>query len=131
MPQLANVVINDGASTPVAHTYTPMDIVGNVARLVESNGVPVGNNVLTTSLTKTAAGRWKPVLKLQLPIVQTQTINGVSTPVVVRTAFANVEMSFDGTSTAQERKDAIALLTNALLNAAVIKPVFADLQAIY
>jgi hypothetical protein len=46
--------------------------------------------------------------------VQTQTINGVSSPVVVRTAFAEVNFTFDALSSDQERKDCVGLIANAL-----------------
>ena len=130
MPQLANIVINDGAATPVAHTFTPRDIVNGVGTLIESTGIPIGDNRLSLGLTRTSAGRYKPTVKLVLPIVQTQTVNGVSSPVVVRTAYAELSFNFDATSTTQERKDAVALSKNALANSIVLG-VAQDLQGVY
>lgn len=115
MPQLANLVIADQAATPVNHTYTPAGIQGNVAVLVESTGVPVGDNKATIGWSTTQSGRRKSSYKLVLPVVATQTINGVSTPVVVRVAYVSVEFAFDQTSTEQERKDAVALIRNGLV----------------
>jgi len=114
MPQLANLVLTDRAATPVNHTYTPRDIVSGVAAVVESTGVPIGDNTVTCSLTSTSSGRKKVVLKGTFPIVQTQTINGISTPTVVRTSYVTFEFSFDATSTEQERKDAVGLMASAL-----------------
>jgi len=115
MPQLQNIVLTDRSTpTPVNHTYTPRDIVGGVAEVVESTGVPIGDNRFTVSLKETAQGRFKGVLKGQFPIVQNQTINGVTTPVVVRTSYCTMEFSFDKSSTEQERKDCVGLMQSSL-----------------
>lgn len=54
MPQLQNIVLTDRATTPVNHTFVPRDIDRNgVATVVESTGVPVGENQLSISLTRT------------------------------------------------------------------------------
>jgi hypothetical protein len=115
MPQLQNLVLTDRAATPVNHTFTPLDITNGVGSVVESTGVPVGNNRVQLSLTRTKdSGRYKAVLKFTFPIVQTQTINGVSTPVVVRTAYSELNFFFDPASTTQERKDAVGMVQSAL-----------------
>lgn len=132
MPQLQNLVIKDRAATPVSHTFTPRDILSGVGAVVESSGVPIGENRITLSLSKTSAGRFKPVLKGSFPIVQTQTINGVSTPVVVRTAYFELTLSFDGSSTRDERNNVVGLLQNSLDAAqALTTGVLVDLQGVY
>lgn len=112
MPQLTNIVLKDGASTPVNHTYNPNGISGTVATLVEraASGVPLGLPTLTLSSTTTSQGRSKVKAVLARPIVQTQSVNGVSKGIVVRTAYATVELSFDASSELQERKDQAALV---------------------
>lgn len=121
MPQLQNIVLTDRAATPVNHTFVPRDIDRNgVATVVESTGVPVGENQLTLSLTRTTGGKFRVVKKLTLPVTQTQTINGVSTPIVVRTAYVEVKFTFDSTSTEQERKDAVGMLASGLDPAKVL-----------
>jgi len=131
MPAFANIVINDDAATPVAHTYVPRDIVNNVATFVESNGTPIGDNTVTASLRRTTNGRYKGLIKCRFPIVQTQTINGVSTPVVVRTTDASMEFTFDASSTEQERKDAVSLAWYALTGSNITKLMLTKLQGIY
>lgn len=116
MPQLANLVLNDRAATPVAHTFTPQGTEGNSAALVESTGVPIGDRRFVINWSQTSGtGRYKRTGRLVIPVVQTQTINGVSTPVVVRTAYAEWSCTFDSTSTEQERKDCIGMLADSLL----------------
>jgi len=55
-----------------------------------------------------------------VPIVQTQTINGVSTPVVVRTGYAEATFSFDASSSEQERKDVVGMFYSSLATGAVL-----------
>lgn len=114
MSARANVVINDRAATPVAHTYSPDGDDSNGVHLFsEKTGIPAGNPRLTMAL-KSSNGKYRPSLRLTVPIVQTQTINGVSTPVIVRTAYVELNATFDGLSTEQERKDAIGLMANLM-----------------
>lgn len=132
MPQIQNLVVADRAATPVNHTYVPRDIVGGVATVVESTGVPIGDNVITLSLKKTDQGRFKATLKGRFPVVQTQTINGISTPVVVRTAFGECVFSFESTSTLQERKDVVGLIANSLsASAPLVNDTLTKLEGVY
>lgn len=133
MPQLQNLVLTDRAATPVAHTFTPADFPNpGVGRVVESNGVPVGNNEVTVGLSKTASGAYKARVRLTIPIVQNATVNGITKPEVVRIGRADVLFSFDATSTEQERKDVVGMLASAfdpskvLVNDTVVK-----LQGVY
>lgn len=133
MPQLTNLVLTDRKATPVAHTFTPRHIEGGVGLVVESTGTPVGDQRVTVSLGKpTAQGRFKPHLKLTFPVIQTQTVNGVSTPVVVRTAYADLVFSFEGTSTEQERNDMVGMLQSALdVSKTLVHDTVVKLQGIY
>jgi hypothetical protein len=114
MPQLQTLILTDRAATPVAHTFTPLNIKDGLGTVVESTGVPIGNNRVQVALNQTTTGRYKVVIKFAFPIVQTQTINGVSTPTVVRTSFTDLTFTFDSTSTLQERKDVVGMVQSAL-----------------
>lgn len=114
MPQLQNLVLTDRAGTPVNHTFVPREIKGNVGTVVESTGVPIGDNRFSVSLSTTPEKRRKAILKGVFPIVQTEVINGISKPLVVRTAYAEVTFSFDETSTEQERKDVVGMIASSL-----------------
>lgn len=128
MPQLTNIVLKDGAAAN--HTYAPQDIQKGVATLVESTGVPLGDKRLTIGLSSTTQGRRKATLKLVIPVVQDATVNGVTRPTIVRTAYANVEFSFDAGSSVAERKDARSLLASALADASIVLATD-SLQALY
>jgi hypothetical protein len=132
MPQLQSLVLTDRAATPVDHTYTPRDISGGVGAVVESTGVPIGDRRFTISLSRTAQNRYKPSLKLTLPVVQDETINGVTRPTVVRTAYVEVNFSFDQTSSEQERKDAVGLIQSALdSDASLVNDTVVKLEGVY
>lgn len=131
MPAFANIVLTDAAATPVAHTFVPRDIVGGIASFVESSGVPIGDKVVTASLRRTATGRYKTVIKSLFPIVQTQTINGISTPTVVRKADIEFSFTFDASSTEQERKDAVQQMAYCLDVSNITALMVTKLQGIY
>jgi hypothetical protein len=131
MPQLQNLVLTDRATTPVNHTFTPRDIVDGVATVVETTGVPVGEKRVSISLRRTA-GKVKGRLVLTFPVVQNETVNGIVRPTVVRTAIADVNVTFDATSTEQERKDLIGQLESALGSSkTLVNDTFVSLQNVY
>lgn len=114
MSARANLVINDRAATPVTHTYTPDgDDTSGTHLWSEKTTVPAGNPQFTASL-KQSGGQFRPTLRIKIPVVQTQVINGVSSPVVVRTAYVEVSARFDSLSSSQERADAIGLMYNSM-----------------
>lgn len=132
MPQLQNLVLTDRAGTPVNHTFVPRDIVGNVGTVVESTGVPVGDKRVSASLRNTGNGNYVGTIRYVFPIVNDQTINGVTTPVVVRTTYADVEFKFSASSTEQERKDAVGQVESSLGTAkTLINDMLVKLQGIY
>lgn len=114
MAQRANLVIKDRASTPVDHTFSPDgDDANGVHVFSEKTSVPAGNPRFTASLRK-SNGKYRPVLKLAVPVVQIQTINGVSSPIVVRTSHIEVSATFDELSSTQERADCVGLMVNSM-----------------
>jgi len=132
MPQLQDLVLTDRESTPVDHTFHPRDIVTGVGTVAESTGVPIGDNVVTASLRRTPTNRYKAVVKGTFPIVQTQTINGIDTPVVVRTANVEFNFSFDATSTEQERKNVVGMMASSLgTSKTLINDLLTKLQGVY
>lgn len=132
MPQLQNLVLKDRAATPVDHTFTPRDIVNGLGTVVETTGVPLGEKRFQIALNRTASGRYKAVIKMALPVVADQTINGVVTPTIVRTSFIDCTFTFDSGSSEQERKDAVGMFmsafdpTKVLVNDTIVK-----LQGVY
>jgi len=132
MSARTNLVINDRAATPVAHTYSPDgDDTNGVHVYSEKTSVPAGNPRYTASL-KQSGGKYRPSLRLQVPVVQTQVINGISTPVVVRTAYLEVSATFDALSSTQERADCVGLMVNSMAASQTqINDMFVNLSDIY
>jgi hypothetical protein len=131
MPALSNLILTDRASTPVDHTFTPEGIPNGVATVVMSDGSPVGDWRFTIS-TRKGAGRRRISLRLVVPVVATETINGVDNPKVVRRAYANVDFNFDTTSTTQERDDLVAMLMSAFdTSKTLVHKTVVDLEQVY
>lgn len=133
MPQLQTLVLKDRTTpTAVDHTFVPREIQGNVGYVAESAGSPIGDNRVAVGLQKTSSGKFKATVRLTMPVVQTQTINGVTSPVVVRTAYAETVFTFDASSTEAERNNIVGMLADAfgtgkvLVNDTVVK-----LQGVY
>ncbi len=132
MPQLQNLVLTDRTPvTPVDRTFVPRDIVAGVGVVVNNASTPIGGQTASISLKKTST-RYKGELRLVIPVVQDETINGVTRPVVVRTAYVTVQTSFDESSTEQERTDAIGMIASALGTGKVlVHDALVKLQGVY
>lgn len=132
MPQLQSLVLTDRTpTTAVDHTFAPRDIKSGVGAVVESTGVPIGDKRFTVSLRQ-VNNRYKAQMQLAVPVVQTQTINGIDTPAVVRTAYADLTFTFDATSTEQERNDIVGMLASALgTSKTLVNDTVVKLQGVY
>lgn len=132
MPQLQSLVLTDRTpGSPVDLTFVPRDIVGGVGTVINSSGVPIGDKRLAISVRK-AQSRYHGELRFTIPVVQTETINGIGRPVVVRTAYVTVKTSFDDKSSEQERNDAIGLLASALLpGKTLVNDTIVKLEGVY
>jgi len=117
MAQLVPVVLKNDAAADV--TFTPREYSNGVAVLTNGTGVAISDKRMTIQVSRTKdQGRTKVQLKFVVPVVQNSTINGITRPAVVRTAYADLTMSFDPTSESVEREDIAAFVASALnLNA--------------
>lgn len=133
MAARANLVVKDRTTpTPVDRTFTPDGSDANRVHLFsEKTGVVAGNARYTAQLRR-SKGKFRPTVRLAVPIVQTQTVNGVATPVVVRTAYLEFSATFDEVSSAQERADAVGMLANSLASTqSMINDLIVNLSDIY
>lgn len=136
MPQAANVVINDGATTPVAHTLVPIGKDSNgVLWFEQTTPAPVSplaakrigykqTRVLDTKKqeTGTSVVSWS----LQVPTMESLSTNdaGITPPPTL--AYKEIARgSFDlaERSTKQERKDTRVLTANLLAHAMLVSAV--------
>lgn len=131
MPQLQNLVLTDRAGTPVNHTFTPKGKPNGIAQVVKSDGVPIGDWIYTIG-TRKSADRRKVTLKLAVPVVETQTVNGIDTPKIVRTSYVNMEFNFAATSTTQERANVVGMAASSLdASKVLVDSVLVDLEEVW
>jgi len=132
MPALQSLVLTDRTPvTPVNLTFVPHDIKDGVGEVANNAGVPLGEKRCTVSM-KRVGSRFKGEVRLILPVVVTETINGVSQPKVARTSYVNLSVSFDESSSLQERNDAIGLLASGLGTGKVlINDALVNLEGVY
>lgn len=132
MAARSTISVLDRAATPVAHLFTPDgDDANGIHVFTEKTGVPAADRRATLGL-RYSNGKYRPSIKFQLPVVQTQTINGVSSPVQVRSAIAELNFTFDATSTDQERKDAVSFIEKSLAaSQTMINDMIVNLSDVY
>lgn len=131
MPSLQNLVLTDRATTPVNHTFTPRDSAAGVGTVVETTGVPIGESKFTIS-NRRVGEKLKGKAVLTIPVVQTEVVNGVSRPTVVRSSIISMDVTFSAESTEQERNDAIGMFASSLQTSkTLVNDAFVKAQGIY
>lgn len=116
MPALQSLVLTDRATpTPINHTFTPEDIRDGMGTVAEVNGTKVGEPRFQVRSRRVAgSGRYKVELNMFIPVVQMKVTDGISDPVVVRTAIVNAVFWFDAKSSEAERNNAVGMFASAL-----------------
>lgn len=116
MAQLSNIVINDGTEDV---TYVPYQIdSGNIARLRTNTDLAIASSELSVNARNGSTNR-NVTLKITLPTVADETVNGVVSPRVTRTRTVSVDLSLPKTTTTAERLAARVMLSNLLKNTLV------------
>lgn len=131
MPQLAPISLNDGASTPVAHTFDPKRIEdGILATLEESVGVPALRKVLTVKVRPPVNGNgyYRATIQVRYPVARTPA--GGDSAVAAGLNTSTHEFVIHELSTEQEIKDLVAFGGNAIQNS-VIKGCVTTLTPFY
>lgn len=115
MPAIQSLVLTDRESTPADHTFAPSgELAQGVYGLTET-GVTYDIEAATVSISaRKTPDRHRMRLVLKVPIVQTETINGVASPKVVRTYYAELSTNFPRSGELQERKNVIGMIQSAL-----------------
>lgn len=134
MPNLSPLTINDGKDTPESWVFNPdnIDPKTGVATLVKSTGLtPIGDANLSMSRRLTQ-NKYRLRVRLSVPKVVTETINGVNVEKVIHASFADVNFTFPDTTSEAERKDVVALMGNLLTSSdTLVTGVLIDLNGIY
>ncbi|DAD51195.1 TPA_asm: coat protein [ssRNA phage SRR7976325_13] len=130
MAAIANIVVNDGATTPVAHTFAPAKTSADVALLEDRvAGIYIGFNKLTLALTrpngaaKNATRNLKLSIKIETPKLETvsnNTVSGIApAPTISYRPVVEMVATFPERCSLQDRKDLQAFLKNVLANSFV------------
>jgi len=123
MPAFGNVVINDGATTPAAHTFSPVKIDGDVATYADrSSGVPSKYLLLTAANRDPSGGNGQVsriTFSISCPVVADGTDPTVKAGTVIRIAKFDCTFLLPVSSTLQERKDLRAFVKNYFTTADV------------
>lgn len=129
MPAIASISINDGQTTPVSHTYNPVQTIDPATYVRNGDAaVPiVGWEQVTLSLhqgknVSEAINRAK--ISLRIPVLEVPdggTPSGYTAPPKVAYYLqANVDLLLPNRSVLSQRKDLRVLLSNLLLNSQVV-----------
>lgn len=134
MPQLTSITVNDGLDTPVSHTFErgnfPVQGAVTVGTLYETDGTILGDIKVSLKTVDRSRERLRPVMTVAVPVVVTETINGVSVDRVVDTDHIRIEGNFGSSSTTDRRKVICGLAAN-LLGDTTVKDVFEDLEGLW
>lgn len=127
MSAIANIVINDGQGTPVAHTFAPAKTQADYALLEDRTaGIYIGYNKLTFQLmrptgdSKSASRNLKLSIKFETPKLENvtnSTISGIApAPTISYRPMAELLITFPERCNLQDRKDLQAYVKNVLSN---------------
>lgn len=144
MPSLATVVINDGAATPVAHTFSPSnpDKNGTNYWYDRSGGIAIGFPEVSLNLREPLAGGkvssadrvYRAKARIVMPVMEVTsptTGTGIQpAPTKAYELVANLEFVLPERSTLQNRKDILAYAKNLLAHANSTAAV-QDLEGVY
>jgi len=126
MTAIAAIVINDGATTPVAHTFNPVASSPDALYRESIVGLALlGQGTIKVVLVSDKGnGLNKVRLTIDLPALEV--VSGVNSlgysaaPKVGYSDRVNVDFILPSRATAQQRKDLRVLLMNALANAQIV-----------
>lgn len=133
MAAIANIVINDGQATPVAHTFAPAKTQADSAQLEDRvAGSYIGYNKLALQLTRpsgpsqSASRNLKLRVRIETPkleVVGNSSTGITPPPTVAYRPTVEVNFTFPERSSLQDRKDLLAYLKNLTSNTFMVDAV--------
>lgn len=137
MPAFGPIVIKDAATPPVAHTFSPVQISGNVASYADRlSGVAVGYPHITASMVRPSktSRLTKVRLRCVMPVLETlgtNTVTGiVPQPTKAYDVTADLTFILPERSGLQHRQDILAF-AKGMLNDAVLSQLILTNETIY
>jgi len=139
MTAIAALVLADGQTTPVNHTFSPVNIdQAGVARWADrSGGISLGFPIITFSLRQPTKGsrNYKLSAKVVTPVLEVtspSTSTGIQpAPTKAYDLTLNIEAVLPERSTPPQRKDLLAYGKALLSNPAVIQAAFENFESVY
>lgn len=131
MPAFAALSLYDGASTPVAHTFSPDSLESGVASYKErTGGVAIGFPTATHSLRGPAANSANRIYKVsgKVRVPSVNTVDGVAS--VAYSNEADFSFRLSELSTQQQRDD-LASLVVSLINSVPVRAAIENLETTY
>jgi len=126
MAAIANIVINDGETVPVAHTLTPIQQNPDAVWRDSVASLPLIAQITaaTTRRYDKKTGLWRVRIPLKLPVMEAITNQNAAgytaAPKIAHVGTCNVEFIFHDRSSFQNRKNVRTLVTNLLSNAIIV-----------
>lgn len=137
MAAIAPIVINDAATTPVAHSFSPVSILGDLSKWADRvTGIAIGYPVITMSLrapTKTSR-MYKVSARVVTPTLEQtspSTATGIQpAPTKAYDCMSVYEHILPERSTLQQRKDHMAF-SRGFNNGAVMTAAVESFESVY
>lgn len=131
MSAFAPIDLDDGAGTPVTHTFVPSSIDQNgVARLYENDAAVVFDGRLAISLGVKLPKAGSQVARVTAKVVIPVMNSDLTPPVKVGEVIGNVEFVLPKGTSEATRADILALTANFLADPSVVAAVN-QLESIY
>ncbi len=138
MTAIAALTLNDGKPTPVAHTFSPVNIdQAGVAKWADrSGGIAIGYPAVSFSIRQpTKASRmYRVTAKVVLPVLEqtsASTATGIQpAPTKAYDLLATLELVLPERSTLDQRKDLLAYVKNYIANS-VLTSAVSDFESVY
>jgi len=129
MPAIAALTVNDGQTTPVAHTFNPQTTSGAKAVWADrSPSIPAGYRLISHEVAEPNGNRTVYKITMGFTDPKVATVDGADT--VTRYNSAKVELNVHPSSSLQDRKDLLAYVANSL-GLATIKTSVENLEPFY
>lgn len=127
----SNIVINDGATTPVAHTFTPVseNPQNNFHWADRSGGIPVGMPKIHLELKESGPRGTASILTIEVEAPVLETATGSTTggfapvPTLAHNPRCVIKMYLPNRSTTQNRKDLRSYVKNLLSDAVLVSAI--------
>lgn len=121
MATRANIVINDGATVPVSHTFNPMGKPAGSEYefyVERTSGKPeFQSEIRVKTQQPTKSGQ---PYKVVITIIQPKTVNVSGIDTLDRQSRLDLTFTVGSKSLTQDRKDLRVMLTNLLANAQIV-----------